>query len=49
MRFLLWCVAGGNAGLMLAAMTVGNNRDMVLGLVGLTISVVWLYSPRGPS
>lgn len=46
MRILLWCVAGGNLGLLIAAMVSGNNRDMTLGLLGLTISVVGLYRTR---
>lgn len=47
MRLMLWAIAGGNAGLMIAAMMQGNNRDMALGLLGLTISVVGLYRNWG--
>lgn len=43
---MLWAIAGGNAGLMIAAMMQGNNRDMALGLLGVTISVVGLYSTK---
>ena len=46
MRLMLWAIAGGNAGLMIAAMMQGNNRDMTLGLLGLTISVVGLYRTK---
>lgn len=47
MRIALWCLVGGNAGLLISAMAAGHNTNMALGLLGLTVSIVGLYNTRG--
>lgn len=49
MRTALWCLVGGNAGLLISAFAFGDNGNAALALMALAVTVHALYTTRGAS